>query len=132
MRRLLGWVLFFQMARVVSAGLGEDGDQIEDAYGGQKSRRLRDDGTVAVIYQKDRYLYQVVFERGVSVSEEYSRLDGADLSEKEITKFLKKNGGAKMPWSRTDTAAEGRRFERGDHLAEGVATRTSLKVRRKK
>jgi hypothetical protein len=131
MRRLLGWVLFFQMARVVSAGLGEDGDKIEDAYGGPKSRRLRDDGTVAVIYQKDRYLYQVVFERGVSVSEEYSRLDGAGLSEKEIAKFLKINGGPKMPWTHTDTA-EGRRFERADHMAEGIATRTSLKVRRMK
>ena len=119
------------MARVVCAGLGEDGDQIEDAYGGPKSRRLRDDGTLAVIYQKDRYLCQVVFERGVSISEEYSRLDGAGLSEKEIAKFLKKNGGPKMPWTRTDTA-EGRRFERADHMAEGIATRTSLKVRRKK
>jgi hypothetical protein len=130
-RRLLGWVLFFQMARVVCAGLGDDGDTIEEAYGGPKSRQLRDDGTIAIVYQKDRYLYQVVFQRGVSVSEEYSRTDRAVLSEKEIARFLKMNGGAKMPWGRTDTA-QGRRFERDDHLAEAIATGPSLKVRTKK
>jgi hypothetical protein len=119
------------MAGAVCAGLGDDGDKIEEAYGGPKSRQLRDDGTVAIVYQKDRYLCQVVFQRGVSVSEEYSRSDGANLSDKEIAKFLKMNGGAKMPWSRTDTA-QGRRFERSDHLVEAVATGASLKVRTKK
>src|SRR6188474_1621923 len=117
MRRLFGWILFLLMARVVCASLGEDGDKIEEAYGGPKSRQLRDNGTVAIIYQKDRYLYQVVFERGVSISEEYSRVDSAELSEKEIARFLKRNGGAKMPWTRRDTA-QGQRFERSDHLAE--------------
>ena len=118
------------MARVVCAGLGESGDAIEDAYGGPKSRQLRDDGTLAIVYQKDRYLYLVVFERGVSVSEEYSRRDGANLSEKEIARFLKMNGGGKMPWTRVDSP-QGRRFERTDHLAEAVATGPSLKVKRK-
>ena len=119
------------MAGVVCAGVGDDGDTIEEAYGSPKSRQLRDDGTVAVVYQKDRYLHQVVFQRGVSVSEEYSRADGAVLSDKEIAKFLKMNGGAKMPWTRTDTA-HGRHFERTDHLVEAVATGASLKVRTKK
>jgi hypothetical protein len=130
-RQLLIGILFFQMARIACAGLGDDGDKIEDSYGGPKSRQLRDDGKVAIAYQKDRYLYLVVFERGVSVGEEYSRTDGATLSEKEIARFLKMNGGAKMPWTRTDTA-QGQRFERSDHLAEAIATGTSLKVRTKK
>ena len=126
------------MAGVAWAGLGEDGDTIEDAYGGPKSRRLRDDGTVAIIYQKDRYLYQVIFERGVSVSEEYSRLDGSDLSEKEIARFLKRNATSKMTWIRHDAAdpAQGGRFERSDHLAEATLVRAkgglTLKVRIKR
>ena len=136
-RRLIGWLLFFQMARIVCASLGDDGDRIEDAYGGLMSRQLRDDGKLAAIYQKDRYLYQVVFERGISVSEEYSRADGADLSEKEIARFLKKNAGPKMTWTRVDTTdPKGPRFERSDHLAEATIIRgkggLTLKVRSKK
>lgn len=123
------------MARVVCAGLGEDGDTIEAAYGGPMSRQLGDDGTVAIIYQKDRYLYQVIFARGVSVSEEYSRVDRAELSEKEIARFLKRNAGSKMTWNRVDATdpAKGRRFERSDHLAEAtlarVKDRLTLRVR---
>jgi hypothetical protein len=121
------------MARIACAGLGDDGDRIEDAYGGLMSRKLRDDGTVAAVYQKDRYLYQVVFGRGVSVSEAYSRVDRTDLSDKEIARFLKKNAGPKMTWNRVDVSG---RFERSDHLAEATLVREKaglmLKVRRKK
>jgi hypothetical protein len=137
-RRLIGWLLFFQMARMACAALGDDGDRIEDAYGGLVLRHLRDDGSVAVMYQKDRYRYQVVFEHAVSVSEEYSRVDRTDLSEKEVVRFLKKNAGPKVTWNRvvaTDPK-EKLRFERSDHLAEATLIRGEaglvLKVRRKK
>jgi hypothetical protein len=126
------------MARIACGALGDDGDRIEDAYGGLVSRQLRDDGTVAIVYQKDRYLYQVVFEHAVSVSEEYSRVDRADLSEKEIARFLKRNAGPKMTWNRVDAAdpKPATRFERSDHLAEAMLIRgktgLALKVRSKK
>src|SRR6266403_2687724 len=81
----------------VCANLGDGGDRIDDSYGKLAERHLRDDGTVSALYHKDRYLYFVVFDNGVSVLEKYSRVDGADLSEKEIAKFLKENA------SRTET-----------------------------
>lgn len=126
------------MSRIVCASLGDDADRIEDAYGGLMSRQLRDDGTVAAVYQKDRYLCQVVFKRGMSVSEEYSRVDGTDLSEREVARFLKKNAGPKVTWNRVDATdpREKLRFERSDHLAEATLTREkaglTLKVRSKK
>lgn len=98
------------------------------------SRQLRDDGTLAVVYQKDRYHYQVVFDHGVSVSEEYSRVDRADLSDKEIARFLKQNAGPKMTWGRVDATGpkDTLRYERSDHLAEAMVVRGRLKVRSKK
>src|SRR3954468_22733238 len=67
-----------------------DGDEIIDsAYGNLVKRHLYDDGTVGVMYHKDRYLYRVTFKDLRSVSEEYSRADGKDLSPKEIKFFLK-------------------------------------------
>jgi hypothetical protein len=127
-------ILFFPMAGAVCAGLGDSADKIEDSYGSLVSRHLRDDGMVAVLYQKDRYLYTVTFDHGVSVSEEYSRVDKANLSEREIARFLKMNAGPKMTWSRAEAASpgQGSRFERSDHKAEAmIATRASLKVRSK-
>jgi len=53
------------------ANLGQDGDKIEDQYGNIVERRLRDDGTVSVLYHKDRYLYLVVFANDRSISETY-------------------------------------------------------------
>ena len=103
-RRLVVWVLFFSMARAVCAALGDSADKIEESYGALVSRHLRDDGTVDVVYQKDRYLYAVTFDRGVSVAEEYSRVDKRDLSEKEIAKFLKMNAGREFASQRSGAA----------------------------
>src|SRR5215510_3064837 len=86
---------FCVIASSASANLGENGERIEDRYGTIVQRRLRDDGTVSVVYAKDRYLYMVTFANSRSISESYSRADGKDLSEKEIEKFLKANSGAK-------------------------------------
>ncbi len=41
----------------IRANLGDGGDRIDDAYGNLVERHLRDDGTVSVLYHKDRYLY---------------------------------------------------------------------------
>jgi hypothetical protein len=94
-------------------------------------RRLRDDGTVSVLYHKDRYLYEVIFANGRSVSEMYFNVKGTDLSEKEIMRFLKANA-AGATWTRDDTARE-RRFKRGDGKAEAtygtVNGRPALTVR---
>jgi hypothetical protein len=59
----------------------------------------------------------VTFVNSRSVSESYSRANGTDLSEKEITKFLKANSGAK--WMPTNIGAE-RRFKTSDGSAEAT------------
>ena len=100
------------------ANLGDGYDRVDDAYGNLLQRRLRDDGTVTVLYHKDRYLYQVTFANGRSVAESYFNVKGTDLSEKEITKFLKANA-AGGTWTPENTAKE-RRFKRSDGKAEAT------------
>jgi hypothetical protein len=113
------------------ANLGDGSDKIDDSYGNLVQRRLGDDGTVSVLYHKDRYLYQVVFANDRSVSETYFNVKGTDLSEKEITTFLKANA-AKATWT-LDNSAKERRFKRSDGKAEAtygkVNGRPALTVR---
>lgn len=113
------------------ANLGDGDDKIEDSYGNIVQRKLRDDGTVSVLYHKDRYLYQVTFADGRSVSESYFHVKGTDLSEKEITKFLKSNA-AGATWTSNKEAKE-RSFKRSDGKAEAtygnVNGRPALTVR---
>jgi hypothetical protein len=115
----------------VWANLGDSSDKIEDSYGAIMERRLRDDETVSVLYHKDRYLYLVIFRNGRSVSETYFNVKGIDLSEKEITRFLKANA-AGATWTPDNTAKE-RRFKRSDGKAEAtygnVNGRPALTVR---
>ena len=113
------------------ANLGDSADKIEDSYGAIMERRLRDDETVSVLYKQDRYLYLVIFANGRSVSETYFNVKGTDLSEKEITRFLKANA-AGATWA-PDNTAEERRFKRSDRKAEAtygkVKGRPALTVR---
>jgi hypothetical protein len=113
------------------ANLGDDSDKIDDSYGNLVQRRLRDDGTVSVLYHKDRYLYQVTFADGRSISETYFNMKGTDLTEKEIASFLKANA-ARATWTPANTAKE-RRFKRSDGKAEAtygkVNGRPALTVR---
>jgi len=113
------------------ANLGDSADRIEDSYGSILQRRLRDDGTVSVLYHKDRYLYDVTFANGRSVSETYFHVKGTDLSEKEIMRFLKANA-AGSTWTAENTTKE-RRFSRSDDKAEAtygtVRGRPALTVR---
>jgi hypothetical protein len=102
----------------VWANLGDGSDRIDDLYGNLVQRRLRDDGTVSVLYHKDRYLYLVIFANDRSVSESYSHMNGTDLSEKEIAKFLKVNA-AGGTWIPANTSKE-RRFKRSDDRAEAT------------
>jgi hypothetical protein len=129
---------FFVLVLTISAGvssvcanLGDGGDRIDDSYGNLIERHLLDDGTVSVLYHKDRYLYFVIFTEGRSVLERYSHVKGTDLSEKEIARFLKANG-ARATWA-PDNKANERRFERSDHKAEAtysnVTRRPTLTVR---
>jgi hypothetical protein len=99
------------------ANIGDNSERIEDVYGTIVQRRLLDDGKVSVVYTKDRYLYMVTFANSRSISESYSRANGKDLSEKEITKFLKANSGAKWVSENTGT---GRRFKSSDGAAEAT------------
>ena len=113
------------------ANLGDDDEKIEGPYDSILQRRLRDDGTVTILYHKDRYLYEVTFANGRSVSEIYFHVKGTDLSEKEIMKFLKANA-AGATWTAENTGKE-RRFKRSDGQADAMYGtlngRRGLKVR---
>ena len=113
------------------ANLGDGYEKVDDSYGNIVQRKLRDDGTVSVLYHKDRYLYQVTFADGRSVSESYFHVKGTDLSEKEITKFLKANA-AGATWT-SNKEAKKRSFKRSDGKAEAtygnVNGRPALTVR---
>jgi hypothetical protein len=102
----------------IRASLGDGADRIEDLYGNLVQRQLRDDGTVSILYHKGRYLYLVIFANDRSVSESYSHMNGTDLSEKEIAKFLKVNA-AGGTWIPANTSKE-RRFKRSDNRAEAT------------
>lgn len=122
---------FFALFLAISAGVtpvwanvGDGDDKIEDSYGNVVQRHLRDNGTVDMLYHKERYLYFVVFDKRVSVLERYSRIDGSDLSEKEIARFLKANAGRKITWNPTNTGTSTeRKFERSDHKAEATCAK---------
>ena len=113
------------------ANLGDGYEKVDDSYGNIVQRKLRDDGTVSVLYHKDRYLYQVTFADGRSVSESYFHVKGTNLSEKEITKFLKANA-AGATWT-SNKEAKKRSFKRSDGKAEAtygnVNGRSALTVR---
>jgi hypothetical protein len=113
------------------ANLGDGSDKIEDSYGSILERRLRDDGTVSVLYKKGGYLYQVIFANDRSISETYFHVKGTDLSENEIAKFLKANS-ARAKWTPDNTGKE-RRFKRSDGKADAtygtVNGRPALTVR---
>ena len=115
----------------VSANLGDSSDRIDDLYGNLDQRRLRNDGTVSVVYHKGQYVYVVIFANDRSISESYSHIKGTDLSEKEIAKFLKLNA-AGGTWIAANASRE-RRFKRSDNRAEatyGTASgRRALTVR---
>src|SRR4029434_8985198 len=107
----------------IRASLGDGADRIEDLYGNLVQRQLRDDGTVSGLYHKGRYLYLVIFANNRSVSESYSHINGTDLSEREIARFLKVNA-AGATWIPGSTSKE-RRFERSDHKAQATYGKTN-------
>jgi hypothetical protein len=102
----------------VRANLNDSYDKLDDSYGNVVERHLLDDGTVSVLYRKDRYLYFVIFADGRSVLERYSHVKGTDLSEKEIARFLKADA-AGATWVPDKTSKE-RRFKRSDGKAEAI------------
>lgn len=137
-KRIMNGIKFLVVALTIlavsssaSANLGDSSDRIDDLYGNLDQRRLRDDGTVSVIYHKGQYVYLVIFANDRSISESYSHIKGTDLSEKEIAKFLKLNA-AGGTWIPANTSKE-RRFKRSDNRAEatyGIASgRRALTVR---
>jgi len=90
------------------ASLGDNYEKVEDSYGSIAERRLRDDGTVSILYHKDRYLYLVIFADGRSVSETFFHTKGTDLSEKEISDFSKPTAlalrGHRPMWGKNGTS----------------------------
>jgi hypothetical protein len=102
----------------IRASLGDSSDRTEDRYGNLLQRQLHDDGTVSGLYHKGQYLYLVIFANDRSISESYSHINGTDLSEKEIVKFLKLNA-AGGTWVLANPSKE-RRFKRSDDRAEAT------------
>src|ERR1044072_595469 len=131
MKFLVVALTILSVSSSASAYLGDSSDRIDDLYGNLDQRRLRDDGTVSVIYHKGQYVYLVIFANDRSISESYSHIKGTDVSEKEIAKFLKLNA-AGGTWIPANTSRE-RRFKRSDNRAEatyGTASgRRALTVR---
>src|SRR5947208_13524678 len=125
------FLAIFTSASSVCANLGDGGDRIDDSYGNLIERHLLDDGTVSVLYHKDRYLYFVIFANRRSILERYSHVKGTDLSEKEIARFLKANA-AGATWSPGNKGKE-RRFKRSDGKAAAtyatMDSRPTLTVR---
>src|ERR1700746_463817 len=105
-------------ASSVQANLGDGSDRIDDLYGNLVQSQLRDDRTVSVLYHKGQYLYLVIFANDRSISESYSHMNGKDLSEKGIAKFLQLNA-ASGTWIPANTSKE-RRFKRSDDRAEAM------------
>jgi hypothetical protein len=100
------------------ANLGDNYEKVEDSYGSIAERSLRDDGTVSILYHKDRYLYLVIFGDSHSISETYFHTNGTDLSEKEISRFLKANGFGAT--SKPTNAGKEWHFRRNDGKAEAI------------
>jgi len=71
------------------ASLGDNYEKLEDSYGSIGERRLRDDGTVSILYHKDRYLYLVIFGDGHSISEPISTRTAPIFLKKRSPDFLK-------------------------------------------
>ena len=114
-------VVFLAIFATVSGGwanLGDGYEKVDDSYGNIVQRKLRDDGTVSVLYHKDRYLYLVIFADGRSVSETFFHTKGTDLSEKEISRFLKANGFGAT--SRPTNAGKEWHLPRSDGKAEAI------------
>lgn len=131
-RSIVVLIGIFAAVSSILGSLGDGYDKIEDSYRNLVKRNLRDDGTVGVLYQRDRYFYLVIFADGRSVSESYSHVKGGDLSQNEITRFLKRNAGGGT-WKEEETSPKGRRFKRSDDKAEAtyasVDGRPTLTVR---
>jgi hypothetical protein len=108
----------FAIGGSACASLGDNSDRIEDSYGTIVQRRLRDDGTVTVVYVKGRYVCLVTFADKRSIAESYSHVKGTDLSEKEISRFLKANA-AGATWIADNTSRE-RRYRRSDGNAQAI------------
>ncbi len=109
MRHTAALSLSLVLLQTVRAAIGDDYDRIDSSYGDVVKRHLNDDGSVIMTYKKNPYLYHVLFRNLQSVSEEYLRTDGRDLSDKEVQRFLSASGRHWTPeatdkkhWRRAD------------------------------
>src|SRR5438046_9187612 len=92
-KQLLVFVLaIFTTLTCSWASLGDNYEKHEDSYGSIGERRLRDDGTVSILWHKDRYLYLVIVGDAHSISQTYFHTTGTDLSQEQLPTFPKTNG----------------------------------------
>ncbi len=113
------------IAAVVVLGLGSDAlarigqteEQVSALFGNSIDPGTPDkDGVTTNMYKNPsgEYLALVQFRKGHSIAEAYSRVDGGQLSEKEMSIFLQGNAGGKE-WTKDPNKLA---WERSDHRAK--------------
>jgi hypothetical protein len=100
-----------------SARLGQTEEQVSALFGKPIDADKPDkEGVTTNTYKNPsgEYIALVQFQKGHSIAEAYSRVDGGKLSEKEMSTFLQGNSGGKewikdprkLAWERSDHRAK--------------------------
>ena len=105
------------MSSQAFARIGQTEEQVSALFGKPIDAGKPDkDGVTTNMYKNPSGEYHalVQFLKGHSIAEAYSRVDGAELSEKEMSIFLQGNSGGKE-WKKDPTKLA---WERSDHHAK--------------
>ena len=114
----LGFLGLAMALASTNANLGDNEAKITASYGkGEKVPGITD--STSKVYEKGRYIYNVIFRNGVSVFEMYARVNQGELSPNEIATFLKANA-AGAGWVAVENKGSGREWKRSDHKAKAA------------
>jgi hypothetical protein len=114
---ILAAAIMLGMGGEAFARLGQTEQQVSALFGKPIDADKPDkDGVATNTYKNPsgEYFALVQFQRGHSIAEAYSRVDGGKLSEKEMSTFLQGNSGGKE-WIKDPRKLA---WERSDHLAK--------------
>lgn len=103
---LVSIIISLLLSLDAQARLGETKKQIVERYGEeiQEVPKLVDyngKGHWGTFFRFNGYLISVMFDRGLSIREAFSRCDGEAISETEMLAFMEPNSGG-MKWERLD------------------------------
>jgi hypothetical protein len=114
---ILAAAIIIGLGGAAFARLGQTEEQVSALFGKPIDADKPDkDGVTTNTYKNPtgEYLALVQFQKGHSIAEAYSRVDGGRLSEKEMSAFLQGNSGGKE-WIKDPRKLA---WERSDHLAK--------------